>query len=196
MNNNKSSSKPKTSNETPVLGSITQKNTEYSNPTFKAESNSNFNSPENTISASKELKSKMKSSELKLIKNVEDKIKINKQEVYGLSYEPLILECKKLIVLVRNICARKGILLLEEIKNIDKDDLGVISTNRMGFILETLVGLSGKQIKTLLGFFDSFKFGYVNIKDFCVCLRDENLLKEVALKIGNKIDKIKMDKQH
>lgn len=149
---------------------------------------SSFGSPANGSDAGK-----IQSSELKLIKEAENKIKINREEVHGLSFEPLVLECKKLIVLVRNICARKGILLLEEIQRIDKEDLGVISTNRLGFLLETLVGLSGKQIKTLLGFFDSFQFGYVNIKDFCLCLRDENLLKEVAFKIGNKIEKIKME---
>jgi hypothetical protein len=136
------------------------------------------------------------SGDIQFMKNVENRINENKEGVQGLSFEPLILECKKLIVLMRNICARKGILLLEKIQNVDKDGLGVISTNKLGFLLETLVGLNGKQIRTLLGFFDSFQFGYVNIKDFCICLRDERLLKEVALKIGNKMDKIKMEGTH
>ena len=163
------------------------------------QTNSNQNSiPNHSFkSPSKHKKSEIipisiNSENLREYKQIESKIQENKNQTQGLSFEPLILECKKLIVLMRNICARKGILLLEEIENVDEDGLGVISTNKLGFLLETLVGLNGKQIKTLLGFFDSFKFGYVNVKDFCVCLRDESLLKEVALKIGNKMEKIKM----
>ena len=161
---------PKSQNKKKILQKNASQSNEEASKNNQIHQNSKFNIDPSFQSPKQNNKNseKRSSSDMRMMQKIQDKIKVNQEEVSGLSFEPLILECRKLIVLMRNICARKGILLLEEIQHLDKDGLGVISTNRLGFILESLVGLNGRQIKTLLGFFDSFHFGYVNIKDFCV----------------------------
>ena len=99
------------------------------------------------------------------------------------------MECGKLLTLVRNLSIHKALPLQEMLKFEDKDNLGLLSRNKLGFLLENKVGLDTRQIDTLLGMFDPFKFGFVKLKDFCLCVQNPDLLKEVACKNSNQLDR-------
>lgn len=118
-----------------------------------------------------------------------EQLQKNKEEDKSIAFQPLILECQKILTLIRNISTRKGIDFVNEIKRTDTDSLGVVSSIKFGFLLENLFQISIQQIKTLISFFDIFNFGFLNIQDIQFALKDNSYLNEIAFKNANHLEK-------